>query len=170
MPGANQKPTPAPETHAADAARLVRAASKAALATLDQATGHPYASLVTVALDDGAVPILLLSSLARHTRNLEADPRASLLVSPESPAPQTLAQSDPLALARVTLVGLFAPTASKTARKRFLTRHPDAEGYASFADFRFYAMALLEAHYIGGFGRIVTIPGETFIQACHYAA
>lgn len=164
-------PSPAPGAEAAAyAARLVRAAAKAALATLDQATGHPYASLVTMALDTDAIPILLLSSLARHTRNLNADPRASLLIAPDHPAPQTQAASDPLALARVTLVGTVTPTTSPTARDRFLARHPDAEGYAAFADFRFYAMALLEAHFIGGFGRILTVPGETFIEACRDAA
>ncbi len=160
MSGTSHKSTPETHDAAADAARLVRATSKAALATLDQATGHPYASLVTVALDADAAPILLLSGLARHTRNLEANPRASLLVSPENSPP-----GDPLALARVTLVGTVIPTASPTARDCFLARHPDAEGYASFADFRFYAMSLLEAHFIGGFGRIVTIPGSDFHAA-----
>ena len=141
------------ESAARDAAQLIRAADTAALATLERGTGFPYASHVTVAIDGDGALLLLLSKLARHTQNLDADPRASLLFTPV-----TAATGDPLASARVTLVGRLAPTANPSAPARFLARHPDAAVYAGFADFRFFALDLEHAHFIGGFGRIIEVP------------
>ena len=72
---------PASPTEPAPASRrLIRTALKASLATLDRATGHPYASLILVATEPDGAPVFLISRLALHTRNLEKDPRASLLI------------------------------------------------------------------------------------------
>ena len=145
---------------AVSAARLMLAAKRAALATLDLATGHPYVSLVTIAISPGGEPVMLLSELAKHTQNLNADSRASLLFEPVG-----LAEGDPLALARVTVMGNATPTPDPAARTQFLAHQPEAEMYASFTDFRFFALPPVSAHYIGGFGRIVTIPGPDLIAA-----
>ena len=134
--------------------RLVRAALKAALATLDRSTGHPYASLVTVATDPAGAPLLLLSGLALHVQNLEQDARASLLFD------GTGGDGDPLAGGRVTLIGRAQRVAGPdlgTARRRFLARHPAAQMYAEFADFAFWRLVVERAHYVGGFGRIVSL-------------
>ena len=136
-----------------DAAQVLRTAQTASLATLDRANGHPYVSLITVALDVTGTPLLLVSKLARHTQNLIADPRASLLVLPQA------ADGDPLASARVTLMGHLAPTQSPTAKARFLACHPAAAVYADFADFAFYGFRISNAHFIGGFGRIIDLSG-----------
>ena len=137
--------------------RLVRTALKASLATLDRDTGHPYPSLVLVATEPDGSPILLLSRLARHTQNLERDPRASLLLD------ATDGLGDPLAGGRVTLVGDVRPSTSPTARERFLARHPSAQAYAGFADFSVYQLGLSTAHFIGGFGRIIDLPGSDLL-------
>ena len=137
----------------ADAAKLTRAAKTASLATLDRASGHPYVSLVTLALDVTGAPLLLISKLARHTQNLMSDGRASLLVTP------LVSEGDPLALARLTLMGTLQPTASPTAKACFLARHPDAAVYANFDDFAFYCLTVANAHFIGGFGRIIDLSG-----------
>lgn len=134
---------------AAAAKRLIREARTAVLGTLDP-DGAPYVSLVTVAtLPDGA-PVLLLSRLARHTRNLAADRRVSLLVDERR-------AGDPLEGARVSLTGTIAATSDEAARRRFLARHPEAEGYAGFADFSFYRIDLTGGHLVAGFGRIVDL-------------
>jgi putative heme iron utilization protein len=130
---------------------ILRTALKGSLATLDHETGHPYASLVLTATEPDGCPILLLSRLARHTRNLDRDPRASLLLD------ATDGLGDPLAGGRLTVVGEVRPSASAAARARFLARHPAAEAYADFADFGFYALQPANAHFIGGFGRIVDL-------------
>ena len=131
--------------------RLIRTALKASLATLDRVTGHPYASLILVATEPDGAPVFLISRLALHTRNLEKDPRASLLID------GTGGLGDPLTGGRLTLMGEARPSDSPTARRRFLARHPSAEGYAGFADFSIYALEVASGHYIGGFGRIVDL-------------
>ena len=134
------------------ARRLVRSALKGALATLDHRDpSQPYVSLVLVATEPDGTPITLISNLAVHTRNLERDARASLLID------GTEAFDDPLTGARVTLVGRAAPTKSRTAIPRFLARHPSAEAYAGFPDFQPFSLEITGAHFIGGFGRIVDI-------------
>ena len=138
------EPAPASRT-------LIRTALKASLATLDRATGHPYASLVLVATEPDGTPVFLISRLALHTRNLEKDPRASLLID------GTGGLGNPLTGGRLTLMGEARPSTSPTALRRFLARHPSAEGYAGFADFSVYALEIAGGHYIGGFGRIVDL-------------
>jgi putative heme iron utilization protein len=136
---------------ASSARQLLRCARKGALATIDQETGHPYASLVTVATEPDGTPVFLLSQLALHTRNVVADARASVLIDGSDAA------GNPLAGGRVTLIGRVGPAISETAARRFLARHPSAQGYAGFADFSYFALRVERAHFIGGFGRISTL-------------
>jgi putative heme iron utilization protein len=131
------------------AKRLMREATKGALATL-AADGAPYVSLVTVAADFDGAPILLLSRLARHTENLLRDARASLLFESEG-------DGDPLQGGRISLSGTMALTENDAARRRFLARHPEAKGYSQFTDFSFWRMQLAAAHLVAGFGRIVDL-------------
>jgi hypothetical protein len=135
---------------------MVRAALKGSLGTLLQPSGHPYASLLLTATEPDGTPVFLISKLALHTRNLTADARASLLVD------ATGTDADPMAGARITLIGEARPTASVTARRRFLARHP-AAAYADFPDFSFYAFDIASAHFIGGFGRIFDLPREELL-------
>jgi hypothetical protein len=135
---------------------LLRAATTATLATLDAATGHPYASLVAVATLPDARPVLLLSRLARHTRNLDANPRASLLVDQRCAG---LGDS-PLAAERAALIGTVCESSEPTCRRRYLARYPSAEAYAGFADFGFRVLDIAEAHVIAGFGRIGVVAGD----------
>src|SRR5262245_8843892 len=151
-------PRAQPEPPAA-ARQIMRTALKGSLASLDHETGHPYASLVLTATEPDGSPILLLSRLARHTHNLERDGRASLLLD------ATDGLGDPLAGGRVTLLGDVRPSASSSARARFLARHPAAQAYAGFADFSFYQLGLSTAHFIGGFGRIIDLPGRDLLLA-----
>jgi putative heme iron utilization protein len=149
---------------ARDARGLVRRALKASLASLDPGTGYPYASLIIVATDASGAPSLLISNLARHTRNLVNDNRASILVD------GTGAAGDPLQGARVTLSGLAEKTDDQAVRRRFLVRHPEAEFYASFPDFSFWRLKVAGAHYIGGFGRIVDLkPDDLLIDTASAA-
>jgi putative heme iron utilization protein len=133
------------------ARRLVRCALKASLATIDPNSGPPYPSLVLVATEPDGTPIFLISGLALHTRNLQADPRASLLID------GTGGLEDPMTGARVTLVGQARPRPNATALRRFLARHPAAQTYAGFADFAMYGLTINQGHFIAGFGRIADL-------------
>ncbi|MDP2622046.1 MAG: pyridoxamine 5'-phosphate oxidase family protein [Hyphomicrobiales bacterium] len=158
----------APKQNEASASRqIVRASRKAALATLDGETGAPFASLVAVATGFDATPVTLMSTLARHTKNIDRDPRASLLFEQVEPAPEG---GDILAAGRVTVMGRLERSDDAELRRRFLARHPESAHYASFADFSFYALRVESAHFVGGFGRIETMPAATFLFAGAKAA
>src|SRR5688572_12925520 len=133
---------------------LMREARSGALATLMAGSGDPYCSLVNVATAVDGSPLLLISRLAVHTRNILADQRVSLMLDERKPG-------DPLEGARVMLLGTAAVTDAGEARRRYLARHPDAEMYAGFKDFEFYEMTMKGAHLVAGFGRIVDLaPGD----------
>jgi putative heme iron utilization protein len=145
----NEKPEvgPLPANNRTALRRVARAARKAALAT--SLEGRPYVSLVTLAFDHDLSPILLLSRLADHTRNLLADGGAALLLD------GTDGLANPQTGPRVTLTGTMAEDAAPHLRRRFLARHPAAELYAGFGDFAIWRMQVERAHFVGGFGRAV---------------
>lgn len=148
--------SPAPSLDPAAAAkRLLREARTGALATLDE-DGAPYASLVQVGSLPDATPVLLLSALARHTRNLKADSRASLLVEERR-------EGSELEGARISLRGRVVAEPGAAARRRYLLRHPDAAGFADFRDFAFYRLEIEGAHLVAGFGRIVDLAREEIL-------
>lgn len=135
-----------------EARRLIRTRDHAALATsLD---GRPYVSLVAVACDSDASPLLLLSDLAEHTRNLLAEPRVSLLFE------ATAGHADPLAGPRLTLLGQAERSDDPRLLARFAARHPASAVYAGFADFHLYRVAIERGHLVAGFGRIAWVEGE----------
>ncbi|MGD9615520.1 MAG: HugZ family protein [Alphaproteobacteria bacterium] len=138
---------------ATKARRLIRERRHAALAT--SLGGWPYASLVAVACDIDASPLLLLSDLATHTGNLLAEPRVSLLFEATAGPP------DPLAEPRLTLLGCAERVADPRLASRFAARHPESAVYAGFADFHLYRVAVARGHLVAGFGRIAWIDGET---------
>lgn len=149
----------------AQARHLMRQQRSAALATAAQdAASWPYASLVTTACDTDGSPILLLSNLADHTRNLKAEPRASLLF--EAAAGRANPQTGP----RVSVIGTIAPADEPHLRRRFLARHPTARLYAGFADFGVYRMQVVRAHFVAGFGRSVWIERDHFCIPAAVAA
>jgi putative heme iron utilization protein len=136
------------------AKKLLREGRTGALATLAAGSGDPYCSLVNVATAADGAPLMLISRLALHTRNILANPRVSIMLDERR-------LSDPLEGARVMLTGTAAATDDPEARRRYLDRHPSAEMFASFADFAFYRVALKGAHLVAGFGRIVDLkPAE----------
>jgi putative heme iron utilization protein len=132
------------------AKKLLRQARSGALATLMPGAGDPYCSLVNVATHADGSPLLLISRLAVHTKNILADNRVSLMLDERT-------AGDPLEGARVMLMGTAEVTNDPEARRRYLDRHPSAQMFAGFGDFAFYRIALKGAHLVAGFGRIVDL-------------
>lgn len=130
------------------ARRLLRQTGQAALATSQRnEAAWPYPSFVLIAPDEDGAPLLFISALAEHTRNLGADPRAGLLLQgPVDP-------SEPLAGARLSLLGTVAPAYTPERLGRFLARHPGAERLTALGDFALHRMEATRAHLIAGFGR-----------------
>ncbi|HEY3910616.1 MAG TPA: pyridoxamine 5'-phosphate oxidase family protein [Stellaceae bacterium] len=136
---------------AAFARNLVRRCERAALAT--SLRGAPYASLVLVAADLDASPLLLLSDLAQHSRNIAFEPRVSLLIDGTGRDPE------PLAGPRLTVLGRAEASVDPRLAARFVARHPSSTAYAGFADFRLYRVAVERGHLVAGFGRIEWLAG-----------
>src|SRR5688500_4289831 len=133
------------------ARRLIRGRDHGALATLLE--GLPYVSLVATACDHDAAPLLLLSDLAQHTKNLLADRRVSLLFE------ATAGYPDPLAGPRLTVLGHAERCDDPGAAARFIARHPPSARYAGFGDFHVYRVIVDRGHLVAGFGRIAWIEG-----------
>jgi heme iron utilization protein len=138
------------------AQKLVREGRSGALATLMQGSGDPYCSLVNAATAAAGAPLLLLSRLALHTKNILADPRVSLMLDERK-------EGDPLEGARVMLMGTAAQTDNEADKRRYLARHPSAEMFAGFGDFAFYRIELKGAHLVAGFGRIVDLKPQDIL-------
>ena len=139
---------PPPEDVAIRVRRLMRAADRAALATRLAGVDWPYASLVLCASDFDGSPLLLLSDIAEHGKNLAADARASLLFD------GTRELANPLTGLRATAVGRMLQCNNDELRTRYVRRHPDAAVYAGFRDFRLYRMTVERVHAVAGFGAI----------------
>ena len=137
------------KTSLREAAALLRGAHTGTLSVLDADTGGPYGSLINVAVDEAARPLLLISELSRHTQALRKDPRASVMVHAELPK-----TADPLTEMRVTVTGHFEPVDGAAVKQRYLASHPYAEGYAGFRDFSFWRMSPQKLYVVAGFGRI----------------
>ncbi|WP_280357825.1 HugZ family protein [Nocardia otitidiscaviarum] len=146
---------------AAEEARTVAASTNTAtLASLSE-DGGPWASLVTYGLLDGQ-PVLCVSRMAEHGRNLLADPRASLaVVSPDAPA-------DPLAGARVTLAGVVErPDGAEAAaaREAHLAAVPAAKYYIDYSDFTLWILRVRRVRWVGGYGRMDSATAEQYAAA-----
>lgn len=151
-------------SHAVRCRTLAAGARHATLATMARAPqDHPFASLVAVAFDDAGRPLLFLSELAEHTKNLVERAEASLLVTTRPVG----ATDDPLASERMTLVGrcLRVPAGEvDRARAVFLAAHPEAAPWAALADFAPWRLEPASIRYVGGFGRM------SFVDVDEYAA
>ncbi len=153
-------PTPSHAEYARTLARRVSVGSLCTLAVAEPA-GYPYGSFVTFAVEDGD-PVFLISSLAEHTKNLLADPRASLLIAEPG-------EGDPLARSRVTLLGpctrIQTKEAQDRARAAFCAVHPDAAYYFDFKDFSLFGLKVAAVRYIGGYGRMSWVGSEDWYHA-----
>jgi heme iron utilization protein len=145
---------------------LLRRSRQGALATLMAGSGDPYCSLVNVASHADGSPILLVSRLALHTRNILGDFRVSLMLDER-------AEGDPLEGSRIMLAGRAEEASAddlEILRRRYLNAHPSAEAFVSFKDFSFFRIRPGGAHLVAGFGRIVDLIPEQFLTDISDAA
>lgn len=158
---AEQPPAPEP-THAERARTLVAGVNRGILSTVAvEPAGYPFGSVATYAIDDAGRPIVFVSTMAEHTRNAAADPRASLIVTEAFPE-----GSDPLAAGRVTLIGDLLEVAGDerpAVRDRYLAANPASAYYIDFGDFSFWRLEVVSVRYVGGYGRM------SWVEASDYA-
>jgi putative heme iron utilization protein len=147
---ASEQPAVAEPTFAERARTLVYLGRIGSLSTVSRKQpGFPFGSVMPYGLDDHGHPIFLISTMAMHTQNVQADPRASLLVT------QPDAAGDPLGASRVTLLGnvLLVPEPEVAqARQLYLARYANSKYWVDFEDFSFHRMDVVDVYYVGGFG------------------
>src|ERR1035437_2226193 len=152
------EPTFAERTHT-----LVYLGHMGSLSTLSRKQpGFPFGSVMPYGLDDHGRPIFLISTMAMHTQNLQADPHASLLVTQQD------TDGEPLGASRVTLLGNVLPVPKPElaeARKLYLERHANSKYWVDFEDFSFYRMDVVDVYYVGGFGVMGWVPASEYDQA-----
>jgi heme iron utilization protein len=122
--------------------------------------GFPFGSVTPYALDSNGRPIFLISRMAVHTKNLEADPHASLLVSEESPSTGLMSGT------RANVMGIVHSIPAEeidAASNAYLSIHPAAAQWAGFGDFGFYRMDVAEIYYVGGFGVMGWVSGSDYL-------
>jgi putative heme iron utilization protein len=161
-PSSNQPTVPEP-SFSERVRTLLYVARIGSLSTLScKQPGFPFGSLMPYGLDDHGRPIFLISTMAMHTHNLRADPRASLLVT------QHDAGGDPLGASRVTLIGNAVPVPEldlAEARKLYLARYDNSKYWVDFEDFSFYRMDVVDVYYVGGFGVMGWVPTSEYADA-----
>lgn len=145
------------------ARQLVRGARYMSFAVIEPTSGFPSVSRVLTAIDLDGVPVVLVSSLAGHTKGLLSDARCSLLAGEPG-------KGDPLAHARITVQCVAEAVERETGdhariRQRFLQRHPKAQLYIDFPDFQFFRLMPQQASLNGGFGRAYALQGDDFLLA-----
>jgi putative heme iron utilization protein len=161
--GASDQP-PVPEPSFAERARtLVYISRIGSLSTLSRKQpGFPFGSVMPYGLDEHGRPIFLISTMAMHTQNLKADPRASLLIT------QADAGGDPLGASRVTLVGNVLPVPQAEvaeARNLYLERYANSKYWVDFEDFSFYRMDVVDVYYVGGFGVMGWVSASEYVRS-----
>lgn len=163
-PPAPERPPPPEPSHAERCRTLVAWATRGALCTLAaDPEGYPFGSVASYALDQRGNPLLFVSLMAEHTQNAMRDPRASLLVA--EPVPEG---SDPLAVGRVTLLGLLSQLDDgerPAARDRYLAANPAAAYYIDFGDFVFCRLDVRAVRYVGGYGRMSWVEASAYASA-----
>jgi putative heme iron utilization protein len=162
--GHEDRPAPREPSHAERSRTLTSGQSRGALSTIGlQPPGTPFGSVATYGLDDEGCPSFFVSTLAEHTRNIDADPRASLLVVEDTPV-----GADPLASGRVTLLGVVAevtdPEQRAASRASYLAANP-AAFYVDYGDFRCLRLDVTGVRYVGGFGRMSWVDPSSYREA-----
>ncbi len=140
-----------------DARRFARSQHSGVLSTISRRIeGFPFGSVAPFILDHAGRPVILISSLAEHTKNIDADPRVSLIVQPYA--------ADMQATGRVTVLGRAEKIADKSELgPRYLRFHPQAADYFAMHDFSFYRIEPVRIRWIGGFGRIHWVEPEHYL-------
>jgi putative heme iron utilization protein len=163
-PGPSSDQPPVPEPSFAERARTLMFLGRiGSLSTVSRKQpGFPFGSVMPYAVDEGGRPIFLISTMAMHTQNLQADARGSLLVT------QNDAGGDALGASRVTLVGKVLPLPEAEiakGRELYLASYANSKYWVDFDDFSFYRMEVVDVYYVGGFGVMGWVSADEYSRS-----
>ncbi len=133
----------------------------------------PYATFVMVAFDYDCSPLILLSNLSEHTKNINKNNIVSIMFCEEQQfldyfpkfkkevkPNKFLSYEDPMSRPRVTVIGEIQKGDANYQKKRFISRHPESKLYASFSDMNIYKLNIKSAHLTGGFANVKWFDNE----------
>lgn len=148
-----------PEEQAAIARRLLRSVDAGVLATISlDVAGYPFGSVTPFVMDHGGRPLIYVSTIAQHTRNMDADARVSLTVLDAGAAGENRQ-----ALGRATVIADARPLPQEqldAGLERYFALFPEAREYAGTHGFHLYALEPVRVRFIGGFGKIYWVEPE----------
>lgn len=151
-----------------EARALIQSERNAVLCTLSKKNaGWPFGSIAPYAMTGAGEPVILISEIAEHTRNVRADARASLLIQ------DSAAMADPQAGARATLMGYAMPVPRvylDDARRRYLALFPNSASYFEAHDFSLFQIKVEQVRFIGGFGEIYWLDGREIVDSAANSA
>jgi len=153
---------PAPRRTPAEEARALVGSTNVGTLATHSSDGYPWASLVAFGSLGAGSPVLFVSTLAEHARNLERDPRASLVVADPHP------KADVLACGRVTLAGTAerpTPELADIARDAYVEAVPTAKAYVDFRDFSLWILRVERVRWVGGYGRMDSVDAVSYAAA-----
>jgi putative heme iron utilization protein len=157
LPGENSDTEP---SLAERARTLMHVGGYSTLSTMSQKHhGYPFGSVMPYAVDGSGSPIFLISQMAMHSKNLRAEPRATLLVAEPSGS---------LGGARISVMGDVAKVEDdglQEVAETYLSRHPESKQWAGFGDFGFFKMTVKDVYFIGGFGVMGWVQADDYIAA-----
>ncbi len=145
-------------------AHLLKTQHVAAFGTMYE--GHPEVSMVTyLPAADFSRVFILISGLARHTKNIQKHPAVGLMVCEEGRS-----DKDPQTLARLSLQGVarvLDQSESEYAKIKagYLEKYPDSKASFGLGDFKLYAIELERARFVAGFGRIFNLTRQGLAEA-----
>ena len=143
------------------ARRLLMTKHHGVLSTISvDSPGYPFGSVVNYCLNRDGVPIILISRIAQHTRNVQSDPKVSLIVNEDG-------KDDIQSAARLTCLAdaTILPSNDEDSAFRYCGFFSEAQKYHEELEFDFYRLDPVRARYIGGFGEIHWIPTEQLRRA-----
>ncbi|MBW3576941.1 MAG: DUF2470 domain-containing protein [Actinobacteria bacterium] len=150
-------------THAERTRTLVATCDSGTLSTVAvEPAGYPFGSVATYALDEEGTPLVLMSTMAEHARNLAEDRRCSLMVAAPEPS-----GTSRLAGARATLLGEMVAVGEDNqdaATATYLTAHPGAY-WAEFPDFGVHRLEVVAVRYVRGFGEMSWVDAQAYRTA-----
>jgi heme iron utilization protein len=123
--------------------------------------GYPFGSVTPYCTDRLCRPIIYISHIAQHTKNIVADSRVSLTVVEKTDSDDVQAQG------RVTCIGDARPVAAADddVRERYFRYFPPARQYERTHGFEFFRLELVRVRFIGGFGQIFWVEPSAFMTA-----
>lgn len=124
---------------------LLRSANTASLSTHDPVSAFPFCTLVNVAASFDGSPLIYVSNLSLHTRNILANPKVSLLISPA-------AKADLPRTTRITVVGNAVAMVDPIFKERFNTYNPSYADYPAVGGFYIFKIEVLGVHFVDGAG------------------